>query len=219
MHLCYNKRMRKYLLFAVAVLIGYGCVNNHTKVVERNAEKDALTAKKRQEELIDSLSVEAGDRPDREQDPPSMQEERDKFIKSYNSIVKIDTLLIEGNDSLNLSLKYYCQKDRNLIIPKNYVFEEKDPKDFLTHPFACDIKLVQHGKTIFEKTIRRNNFDVVLSEQLKKYGILTEPYSPKYNQETGDVILAYSISIPVTDIGIGVQIKINKNGTFTLVKD
>lgn len=193
-------------------LIGYGCAN-HDSYSQEKAEKDSITKAQRRRRDIDSIMA-LGMRPDSEQLSPSIQEERIKFVRSYDKIIKMDTLFIDGADTLSFSLKYYCQNNLELVVPKNYVFEGEKPKAFVTHPFACDIKILQQGKTIIEKTIDRSTFDAILWDQLKKYAILMEPSPPKYDQQTGDITMDCSISIPVTDVGMGAQLKINKNGTL-----
>jgi hypothetical protein len=160
-----------------------------------------------------------GERPDSEQETPSPIEERIRLSKTYNVIKIIDTTLMAGPDTLHLHLKYYCIKDSDLIIPKKYVFGEKSPKDFITHNFASDIKITQKGQIIFNKTIRKNSFDTILTEQLKNYGMLMMPYLSSSNGNKNQIVLDYSISIPASEIGTSVSLIINKNGDSKIAKN
>lgn len=168
--------------------------------------------------MIDA-QMDKGDRPDDEQETPSSTEERRRLSKSYDEIKIVDTTLINGRDSIRLHLKYFCLKDRNLVIPKTYVFDKNNPQDFITHDFASNILLIHNRDTIFNKTIRKNDFNSIIADQLIKYGTLRMPNLSASNMDKSQIVLHYSISIPATEIGASVSLIINKKGDFKIAKE
>jgi hypothetical protein len=210
--------------FSILLLIALGIwtsCNSQSSVKSTDSSKVSDTSKKAadaKQKAIDAQMAE-GARPESEEETPSPAEERERLSKSYNEVKKIDTILKAGNDSLHLQLKYYCIKDSTLVIPKKYVFGEKSPKDFITHDFASEIVITQNGQTIFNKTIRKGNFNSVITDQLKSYGILMKPYLSTTNGDKDQVVLDYSISIPGSEIGTGVSLTINKKGDYKVAKN
>lgn len=168
--------------------------------------------------VIDNL-MEKGNRPDDEQDTPSSTEERRRVLKSYDEIKIVDTTLINGDDSIRLHLKYFCLKDEILVIPKSYVFDKNNPRDFITHDFASNILLIHKSDTIFKKTIRKNDFNSIIADQLIKFGTLRMPNLSASNMDKSQIVLVYSISIPMTEIGTSVSFIINKKGDFKIAKE
>jgi hypothetical protein len=218
--------MEKVFIALVCIVCFASCNGKSTKAAndstatqtvdttKSNMVKDSINKRK----AIDAQMAE-GDRPDSEQETPSPAEERKRLLKKYDEVKIIDTILVSGKDSLHLHLKYYCVKDSNLVIPKKYVFDDKNPQDFITHGFASNILLVHHRDTIFNKTIRRSDFNSVITDQLRNYGTLKMPYLSEFNKDKNQVILHYSISIPATEIGTGASLIINKKGDFRVAKD
>ena len=209
-----------FLIFSFITLSAWmSCNSNSNKknTDSSNAINDPTQIDNKQKAI--NAQMAEGERPDSEQETPSPIEERIGLSKTYNVIKIIDTTLMAGPDTLHLHLKYYCIKDSDLIIPKKYVFGEKSPKDFITHNFASDIKITQKGQIIFNKTIRKNSFDTILTEQLKNYGMLMMPYLSSSNGNKNQIVLDYSISIPASEIGTSVSLIINKNGDSKIAKN
>jgi hypothetical protein len=75
-------------------------------------------------------------------------------------------------------------------------------EDLKTHNFACDLMINKNGTEFLNKTITKNDFVNELKDYtIESYGILFEPY---IKNENLNVYANFSISIPLTDIGIGV---------------
>jgi hypothetical protein len=209
------------ILLLIAMGICTSCNSNSNKKSADSSNKVNDTSKvaaDAKQKAIDAQMAE-GVRPDSEEETPTPTDERKRLSKTYDEVKKIDTILKVGNDSLHLKVKYYCVKDSSLVIPKQYVFGEKPPKDFTTHDFASDIVITQNEQIIFNKTIRKSSFTSVITDQLKKYGILMMPYLSSSSGDKKQVILDYSISIPGSEIGTGVSLIINKKGDYTVAKN
>ena len=79
----------------------------------------------------------------------------------------------------------------------------------------CRKKVLKSGDTAFKKTITKKDFNSLLYTALKSYATLTDPTLKIKNDS---IRLFFSVSIPVTDVGIGVAIQFDKKGNFTLEK-
>jgi hypothetical protein len=80
---------------------------------------------------------------------------------------------------------------------------------YVTHNFATDIKLDKNNSTILQKTIYKRDFNKFLRLQLRDYGALL---CPEMSLSNDTIQLGYSISIPLTDVGIGLTMGIDHNG-------
>jgi len=212
-------------VFMALIVIAFVSCNSQPKrkLTESSLMKISDTPKSKSLESAKRKAIDAqmnnGDRPDDEQETPSSKGERRRLSKSYDEIRIVDTTLINGKDSLHLHMKYYCLKDKSLLIPKTFVFDENNPQDFITHDFASDILLLQNRDTVFNKTIRKSDFKFIIDDQLRKYGTLRMPYLSASNKDKSQIVLNYSISIPATEIGVGLSLIINKKGDFKVAKD
>lgn len=152
--------------------------------------------------------------------PRTQAEERELLIKMYDQIKTIDTVFIGSNDTLHFFLKYYCKKENTLTIPKSFDMDKKSPKDFVTHPFASDIILVRNRDTVLKKQITAGDLNPFFEDKfggnIKKYGSISMPYLSKRNKEANQILLIFTIGIPSTDIGIGVPLKIEKDGHYSV---
>lgn len=167
---------------------------------------------------LKGLSLINKDRSAREQGTPSFKEEKGRYLESYNDVENIDTSFVNGKDILHVKVKYYCLRNSVLRIPRIYNFAEKRKKDFVTHEFASDVLITNNKDTLFNKVVLSNWFYPIIGTQLKRYGILFSPNISKFNRIKGEVVLQYSISIPITDIGVGVYLVVDKYGNYKVLK-
>jgi len=179
-----------------------------------NSVKDSISKQK----AIDAQMAQ-GDRPDSEQEAPSPAEEKKRIASNYDNIKRIDTTLIKGSDSLHLHLKYYCLKNSTLTVPKSY---SNAQKDFVTHPYASNILLINGKDTVLNKQFQATDFNAFFTDNfggnLKKYGSILMPTLSRKNKDDGQLILAYSLAIPSTDIGKGMFLIISKKGDYKIVE-
>ena len=101
--------------------------------------------------------------------------------------------------------------DSGLIIPAKYSFDTH--KDFVTHNFKSELILLLDKDTLFKKQITKGTFDKLLYSDLRDYATLLYP---DFYIKNDSIEIHYSISIPVTDVGIGVTIKFDKKGNYTI---
>jgi hypothetical protein len=101
--------------------------------------------------------------------------------------------------------------DSAIRVPKKYVYMYK-VDSFVTHNFASDILLVKNNKEILRETLYKKDFQRLLPQELKAYGAL---FCPELEIKNDSIWLDYSISIPLTDVGIGVHTIIDKDGRLT----
>jgi hypothetical protein len=133
----------------------------------------------------------------------------DEYIGRYKRPCIIDSVFAFGTDTFKMHFKHYCLMDSAITVPKQYVNIYK-LDSFVTHNFVTEVKLDKNSKTIFQATVYKKNFEKFLYPQLKEYGIL---FCPEINLSRDTIELDYSISIPLTDIGVGVEMIINRDGS------
>lgn len=203
------------LMILVGLMFFLGCHGDHSpkSIVETDTSTTADAVKK-QKAINDQMTK--GDRPDDGQETPTYAEEMHSTLKSYKEIKQIDTLIIDGNDSLRIHIKHYCLHDSAIIVLKSYMsaWGKEYAIDFTTHNFATKITVLNNRDTIFNKIIKKKDFDNVIRDQLKQYAVLFNPYFRGYNKTRGFLIFGYSISIPMTDIGVPASLTIDKKGHF-----
>lgn len=119
-----------------------------------------------------------------------------------------DTVLTINNDTFRISLSHYPLPDSLVIVPKKYVGIYK-LDSFATPGFKTSVTIVKDGKTILQREISKNDFQEFLDPPLKKYAVLLCPYVSSTN---GHIELHYSISVPLTDVGIGAGAIVDKEG-------
>jgi hypothetical protein len=207
--------MNKILIALIGAVLLISC--NGKPPAKTNKGK-SITDSIQDRRMIDSQMA-VGDRPDSEQEGPSFQEVKADLLSSYNKIEHIDTLVVIGNDSLHVHEKYYCLHDSALIVPKKYNWGEKNAKDFVTHNFASNILIIKNSDTIINKTFKTSNFNSAIFDEEKHYAILFSPGFNGYSKLYDGIVFGYSISIPLTDVGVAAYLVIDKKGNYKVVND
>ncbi|AXY74409.1 hypothetical protein D3H65_10665 [Paraflavitalea soli] len=131
-----------------------------------------------------------------------------KYTLMYDDPIYIDSSYIISKDTFKITMKHYCLRDSAITVPNKYV-EVYKLNNFVTHNFNTILTIKKNGVTVTEKNITKSDFENYLEENLRNYGVLLYP-----EVETMDstVKINYSISIPLTDIGIGVSVMVDKYG-------
>jgi hypothetical protein len=158
----------------------------------------------------DSSSV-AGVKADDYAGGPSFVEIRDDYVKGYYARLNIDTSFFVGDDTIRFQYQYHCKMDSAVIVPKKYV-NIYGLENFVTHNFTSSVLITQQDKTILKREINKNDFDKVLEDPLKEYAVMLYPYLHYY---ADSITINYSISIPLTDLGIGVAAIIKPDGAIS----
>lgn len=149
--------------------------------------------------------------------PQDSEEEvdfRKEFISLYQKPVLIDTFFIDHGKKYEVVFHHFSTMDDGLVVPAKYNFDTN--KDFTTHNFVSDLVVLSDKDTVFKKHITKAifiSFLDTLDTPLNKYATLLYPRLDIINDS---IQIHYSISIPVTDVGIGVDIKFDKNGNYII---
>ena len=145
------------------------------------------------------------------EDPLSQQQEqaRRKVIESYEKVIEMDSTINPGNDTVKIEFKYYCTFDSLLLIPGEYY---SDGQPFLTHNFVSDIKIFKNGDIIYDDIVNKEHFENILTDELLKHAGLRYPYFKGFDDNTNEISFHYSVSIPATDIGTGLNLFIDLEG-------
>jgi hypothetical protein len=136
---------------------------------------------------------------------------RQEYLSEYSRNFVIDTAFTVRETTYRIHFTHYCTWDSSLVVPAKYNFDTK--VDFRTHNFQSDLIVLEGNDTAFKKTITKEDFNPLLYTALKKYATLSHPV---LNIKNDSIQLFYSISIPVTDVGIGAAIQFDRRGNFTL---
>jgi hypothetical protein len=202
--------MNKILNGLICVAFLASCNGNPpVKNKSNNSVIDSIKNRK----SIDSQMA-SGDRPDGGQEGPTFDEVKDDLLSKYNNVERIDTLMIIGKDSLHILEKYYCLHDSALVVPKKYLWGGDKSKDFVTHNFASNIVIIKNRDTIISKTFRVSDFNNVIFPEEKKYAILFSSNFLGYKKQYNSIVFGYSITIPLTDVGVPAYIAIDTKGGY-----
>jgi hypothetical protein len=132
------------------------------------------------------------------------------YLKGYKTPYTKDTSFLVGNDTLRIRIKHYCLLDSAISLPERYL-TIYDLDSFITHNFESEIQLEKNETPISNTIIKKENFAQFLNPELVKYGVLLYP---EVRIEKGRIFIDYSISIPLTDVGIPVNIELKGDGTI-----
>jgi hypothetical protein len=138
----------------------------------------------------------------------------EEYTGMYNKPFYIDTSYVVNSDTIHFLLKHYCLMDSAIEVPDKYVGIYQ-LHSFITHNFETIIKIHKNGKQFIEERIVKTDFDKYLHPDLKKFGVLLYP-EIRYLKDS--IELGYSISVPLTDVGVGLRAVINKNGSINFLK-
>jgi hypothetical protein len=149
-----------------------------------------------------------------ENEQPDTKDLRKEYISNYNKIELIDTFFKNSEGKLiHIQTKYYCLFDSAIVVPKKYVWEDTT-RSFTTHNYSQDIKIIVDKDTIFNNTIKKDDFADKLYPELKKHAVLMFP-NFSYDKENNLFEFGFSITIPITDVGEGWRLIIDNNGNIS----
>lgn len=143
------------------------------------------------------------------------QEEQEikKMISNMSQLcenaITMDTSFMVGKDSILVVFSHSCTGD-SFPIPARYL-EPYHLDHFMAYPLRSEIIVEKNRKRILYTKITKDDFISLLDHSLNKYGVLLYPDL----EISGDTInISYSISIPLTDVGIGVRATILIDGNI-----
>jgi hypothetical protein len=119
-------------------------------------------------------------------------------LKSYKHVVKIDTtFLLSPHDTLTVKLRHYCVYDDDIDLPSNWI-KMYNLKKFRAHNFVTALTMKLNNSVVFNGLIKKKDFNELLDNNLKKYAVLLVP---AIKASSNGLMLGYSISVPLADIG------------------
>ena len=210
--------MMKIFIVLVLVMILGSCSGTHINNESVSKQVKTVNNNVKNQKSIDSQMA-VGDRPDSGQAGPTFKEVLADRISSYNKVEYIDKMIVDGKDTIQLHETYYCLHDSSLFVPKQYLWGGDKTKDFRTNNFATKIVVICKKDTVLNKVFERDDFNSALSDQLKKFAIIFDAGYLGYNKEKEEFALSYSISIPLTDLGVPAYIIIDKKGNYKILDE
>ncbi|WP_431213562.1 hypothetical protein ACQ86N_01155 [Puia sp. P3] len=214
--------MHNKIWIPISLLLLAGCANNDgptTKLDSSPPPPDAAVSDAYHKERPakgESQSTRTATEPPNHRAPSAADENPEEDLQTiyndciaeYTKTVLVDTSFLLGEDLYNLHAEHRCLMDSAIRVPKPYTRIYK-LDSFVTHNFATQVRLTRNGKTILERSIHKSDFDGHLDPYLRKYGALRHP---NFELKDGKILLQYSISIPLTDVGIGAYADMDKEG-------
>ena len=138
---------------------------------------------------------------------------RKQFINEYAKSLTKDTSFSTVNNTYTVFLRHYCTWDSALVVLARYNFDTN--AEFTTHNFQSELTVLEGLDTSFRMTITKKDFTSLLYPELTNYATL---YFPTLKLKNDSIELFYSISIPVTDVGIGATIQFDTKGKYTIIQ-
>jgi hypothetical protein len=148
-------------------------------------------------------------------DGPGISDIVEEFRDSVQKETTLDSTHIMGQDTLSVQVKMEVMAGSSYLLPNKYL-QEVQLDSFRAWNMTSIIKVMVNGKALSEITLTKDNFAPLLDNSLRKYGILMYPEVDKIDKS--GVAIDYSISIPFTDVGIGVVAKV-ENGIVSYSAD
>ena len=200
--------MKFFIIFLITILTFTSCWQTETKtnsIIDTTQKATSSLPADSLQYLKDSI----------DNAEPDLKQQREEYINDYAKTEIIDTTFKDKNgNEIKVVSKYYCLFDSKIVVPKIFVWEDTT-KTFTTHNFANDIKIIINKSTVFNKTITKRLFENdIEDESQKKYAVLFSP-NFHFDNEREVFIFNYSLSIPLTDLGTGRCIEIDKAGVLT----
>jgi len=134
-------------------------------------------------------------------------------LQNYKAVTTIDTLLRTDSGALTVHLRHYCAYDNGIILPEKYA-KLFGLKTFATHNFVTDVLISKNAQPIYTGRITKADFLPLLDDELKKYGSMLFIDRRLLVSRSGKgLVISYSLSIPLTDVGRAATLAIEPNGS------
>lgn len=145
-------------------------------------------------------------------DEPSEGQSLEEIIKAftdeYTKKEKYDSTFFIGTDLYKIEFEHYCLFDSGIVVDKPFVGIYK-LDSFVTHNFATRFTVTKNGESPITRYITRDNFKGKVDSLYTSEGALLYP---NFHVSEGAFFFTYSLSVPLTDVGIPVGCKIDLNG-------
>lgn len=218
--------MKPYLPFLVLLNFLLACLSAPTANSKGNTSlKDSITDASNNHQIkgtvaaievsIRNKQVIRDDANDDENPGGNLNDLYNDYISYYTRPCMLDSSFVLGTDIFHLQYKHICLMDSAITLPRKYVSLYK-LDSFVTHNFITQVRLEKNDKIILQKTVYKKDFNSLIDSSLKEFATLRYPFL-----RVGDssITLDYSISIPLTDVGMGVRMVIDGKGKVLYVRD
>jgi hypothetical protein len=195
-------------LMAIIILLSFlsGSCNDQSKQTAVSPDtSDAISKQKRY------LHTTSNDDSDGQELIAIIEDFKRQYHKNYN----VDTIFNRGSDSFRLVFDYKCLFDNGLTIPVKYV-GIYGLQSFKAHNFIANLLLYKNNSKIVDEKITKSSFVNQTDENLKQYGDLLYP---SLKVEDSLIKVHFSISIPLTDVGVGANYIVKLNGQSFIQAD
>lgn len=189
--------MRVLVYFIIVTLLG--------------CSSDSQSANAQRETIISAAKIDTS-----QQIPEQEADFREEYISLYQKPVLIDSSFVDNGKKYRIVFHHFSTMDSGLVVPAKYNFDTN--KDFVTHNFVSDLTLLLGKDTVFQKQISKTMFSNLLNTletPLNKFATLLYP-TLDINKDS--IKINYSISIPVTDVGIRANIKFDMKGNYVITQ-
>ncbi len=140
---------------------------------------------------------------------PDLAEIRRLYPERYKTDYRVN--LATPDSIYHFLVRHYCLYDSAVIVPSRYNFDTNAP--FTTHNFETEILITRGEDTLVRKKVIKDDFRGNLFPALDSFGVMLPP-TCKVNHSK--LILEYSISVPVTDVGIGLTLLVDTMGNYSI---
>ena len=149
---------------------------------------------------------------------PDLTTIRREYIASYKDEIRLDTLIsLNAGNKARVQSRYFCLFDSAIHVPGRYNLDDTT-QVFITHNFVHRIRITIGKEVIFDRTIRKSDFADSLFPELLEYAVLCHP-NFDFDESRQLFQFQYSVSIPVTDVGVGISTTIDQSGHWAIQPD
>ena len=107
---------------------------------------------------------------------------------------------------------HYCTYDSALHLPSKYI-EDYGLKEFTTHDFKSILKISSADSLVVDTVITKKTFKDEMFREEKLYGVLLHP---RLLFSDTSLMIEYSISIPLTDVGVSAYLECGYDGKLSV---
>jgi hypothetical protein len=138
-----------------------------------------------------------------------------QYFRGYKDTIRMDTSFDCKGKKVRIHFLHYCTNDSSLHLPARYV-EDYGFKEFTTHSFQSILKASSDDSLLLDTVITKEMFKEEMHPEEKSYGALLHPV---ISFSSGSLTIAYSISIPLTDVGISAALEYSYDGKLTVKRN
>lgn len=118
----------------------------------------------------------------------------------YKKLVLIDTIFTSGSNVVKVVLQTKSDSSKSILLPAKYL-APINIKSFYFYESYSSIQIYLDNKLIYDTILNKSIYLDKMDSALIKYGNLL---FPEIRYEIDTIEIGYSLSIPLTDVGIPV---------------